>query len=588
MLNQGPDWTRSLAQEFYATDQGSRIMPLAWMRALQMPDGSGFLDDGLARYNYLPNPQSDESLPIGFTRALLEGRPSVGMTCAACHTRDLVVAGTRYRIDGGPAMADFQSFLADLEAAMAATLASDAAFEAFAERAGGADDIAALREEVEDWYRPFAAIVSGSLPDPAWGPGRLDAISMIFNRVAGLDIGEGPDRVIAENIERADAPTRYPFLWNAARQDQTQWPGFADNGNALLGLARNLGQVYGVFAAFHPVRADGVLSLDRNYLKHNSADFDGLSRLEELVWQIGPPHWPWPIDQALADEGEAIFNLPGAEGGCVECHGIRRGAVRFPNFRTWATPVMDVGTDTRECAVLARTVKTGIMEGAKIPLVGDRLGAEAPAIAVLSTAVIGAIIQNTVPFGVEQEGRPALTASATGSAEREVFVRQVNALIDGADPFGGPSAAAARTAASDDTLSADERLLRELGTLRGAFGDPVRAPSASAGLSEPGCAYEARVLEGIWATAPYLHNGSVASLDDLLKPASERAASFKLGPNYDIETVGLAAEQSMFDFTLETTGCDDLDSGRSRCGHEYGTGLSADERRALLEYLKTL
>ncbi|MGB8900889.1 MAG: hypothetical protein WCC90_17330, partial [Methylocella sp.] len=41
--------------------------------------------------------------------------------------------------------------------------------------------------------------------------------------------------------------TRYPFLWNAARQDKTQWPGFAKNGIDLLGLARNLGEVYGVF-----------------------------------------------------------------------------------------------------------------------------------------------------------------------------------------------------------------------------------------------------------------------------------------------------------------------------------------------------
>lgn len=587
-LHQGPDWNRSLATEFYSTDQGSRVMPLAWMRALVLPDGSGFLDDRLARYNYLPDPAAEAGLPIGFTLAEFEGRQNVGMNCAACHTRDIEVAGTRYRIDGGPAISDFQSYLADLEAATALALASDEAFTAFAERAGEKGDVAALRKEVEDWYRPYNAIVKGSLPDPAWGPGRLDAISMIFNRLAGLDIGEGPDRLILENIERADAPTRYPFLWNAARQDQTQWPGIADNGNSLLGLSRNLGQVYGVFAVFHPEKAEGFLSLNMNYLKNNSANFGGLSRLEELVWKLGPPQWPWPINQALAEEGEAIFNLSSAEGGCVECHGIRRGAVRFPNFRTWATPLMDVGTDTRECAVLARTVKTGVMEGAKIPLVGEALGAEAPAIDVLSTAVIGAIIQDKVPFGVEQDERPAIGASAPTATSRADFERPVAALVNGADPFGVPSVAAARAAASDETLTPEERLLRELGTLRGAFGDPGRAPSLSAALAEPGCKYESRVLEGIWATAPYLHSGSVASLDDLLKPASERAASFKLGPRYDIEAVGLAAEQSVFEFTLETTGCDDLDSGRSRCGHEYGTSLSTDERRALLEYLKTL
>ncbi|MDF5808335.1 hypothetical protein OLM64_24995 [Pseudomonas aeruginosa] len=39
---------------------------------------------------------------------------------------------------------------------------------------------------------------------------------------------------------------------------------------------------------------------------------------------------------------------------------------------------------------------------------------------------------------------------------------------------------------------------------------------------------------------------------------------------------------------LKTTGCEQRDSGNSRCGHEYGTSLSAEEKRALLEYLKVL
>ena len=95
-------------------------------------------------------------------------------------------------------------------------------------------------------------------------------------------------------------------------------------------------------------------------------------------------------------------------------------------------------------------------------------------------------------------------------------------------------------------------------------------------------------MEGVWAAAPYLHNGSVPTLAELLRTASERMQSFKIGPNYDIENIGLAVEQTAFDYVLETTGCDELDSGNSRCGHEYGTTLSADEKAALLEYLKQL
>jgi hypothetical protein len=96
------------------------------------------------------------------------------------------------------------------------------------------------------------------------------------------------------------------------------------------------------------------------------------------------------------------------------------------------------------------------------------------------------------------------------------------------------------------------------------------------------------VLEGIWATAPYLHNGSVPTLADLLKPAAERTTKFKIGPAYDMNNVGLASEQTQFNFELETTDCSDRNSGRSRCGHEFGTQLTEAEKRALLEYLKTL
>ena len=107
-------------------------------------------------------------------------------------------------------------------------------------------------------------------------------------------------------------------------------------------------------------------------------------------------------------------------------------------------------------------------------------------------------------------------------------------------------------------------------------------------IETTGCAYESRVLEGIWAAAPYLHNGSVPSLTELLKPSAERVKSFKIGPDYDIETVGLAADQDRFNYTLNTTGCDDLNSGNSNCGHDYGTKLSSQDKKALLEYLKTL
>src|SRR3954451_23045058 len=55
-LNQGSAWTPATRADFYSRDQGSRLIPLAWLRALKTASGEPFLADGLARYGYLPNP----------------------------------------------------------------------------------------------------------------------------------------------------------------------------------------------------------------------------------------------------------------------------------------------------------------------------------------------------------------------------------------------------------------------------------------------------------------------------------------------------------------------------------------------------
>lgn len=104
------------------------------------------------------------------------------------------------------------------------------------------------------------------------------------------------------------------------------------------------------------------------------------------------------------------------------------------------------------------------------------------------------------------------------------------------------------------------------------------------GRVPPAGSYEARVLEGIWAAAPYLHNGSVPTLDDLLKPANQRPAVFYIGTNYDISKVGLASSQTPspgYEYRTSVR-------GNGNGGHEYGTQLSATHKTALIEYLKSL
>jgi hypothetical protein len=107
--------------------------------------------------------------------------------------------------------------------------------------------------------------------------------------------------------------------------------------------------------------------------------------------------------------------------------------------------------------------------------------------------------------------------------------------------------------------------------------------------------YIAPPLDGIWANAPYLHNGSVPTIWDLLTPASRPAIWSRTDSSYDQQKLGL--ETKAFDKVPDdaTTGekkrryYQTSLRGLNNQGHQYpAQGLSADEKRALIEYLKTL
>lgn len=102
--------------------------------------------------------------------------------------------------------------------------------------------------------------------------------------------------------------------------------------------------------------------------------------------------------------------------------------------------------------------------------------------------------------------------------------------------------------------------------------------------------YKARPLNGVWSSAPYLHDGSVADMYQLILPAAERNTTFYLGAwDYDPKVLGYVSEPSEGGFLFDTTL-----PGNSNSSHEYGTGaydqavLTGQLRWALIEYLKTL
>lgn len=96
--------------------------------------------------------------------------------------------------------------------------------------------------------------------------------------------------------------------------------------------------------------------------------------------------------------------------------------------------------------------------------------------------------------------------------------------------------------------------------------------------------YKARPLNGIWATAPYLHNGSVPSLYQLLLPARQRDSVFYTGNReFDPVNVGQVSDEADGLFKFDTNLY-----GNRNTGHEYGVELSNEERFELIEFLKTL
>jgi mono/diheme cytochrome c family protein len=113
-----------------------------------------------------------------------------------------------------------------------------------------------------------------------------------------------------------------------------------------------------------------------------------------------------------------------------------------------------------------------------------------------------------------------------------------------------------------------------------------------ANIADPG-GYVAPPLDGVWASAPYLHNGSVPTLWHLLNPSKRPAVWRRRGDGYDVDRVGPEIE-TFHDLPSDVTEgwqrrqyFDTRAFGKSAAGHDYPDVLTAEEKRAVLEYLKT-
>jgi hypothetical protein len=525
------DWSDDLRQRAYTTAQGSQMMPYAWFRALEDPaSGLPFLHDDLARFGYLPNRKSaanPDGLPVGFVVDEDKTGRWIGLTCTACHTAQIHYRGTALQIDGAPTGADLTAFLGGVDQAVRKTMSDEATFDRFATKVVGTSGPSAkakLRTDLDRFAAAWSSYVAGSTPVHAFGPGRLDAFGLIMNRVTSIDLE------IPANNRLPDAPVSYPFLWDTSWHDYVQWDGAAPNRTAVNRLARNVGEVLGVFAK---VEIPTDPKKPRVFYR-TTARRQNLLKLELWMKDLRAPAWPedvlGPIDPAMKARGAALYRKR-----CESCHQLVDPWAWMWNRQVDVKmfPVDKLGTDpTMARNNRERRADSGRLTGVVMPpppLPGTPLEKNDLAFNIVRHVVIGAILE--VPSLLHAASVPA---KATNAEVKE-------------------------TAAE----------------LEPGYAAPVAAASL---------AYRARPLDGIWTTAPYLHNGSVPSLYQLLLPASKRIARFPVGSReLDPVDVGfsIAPVEGAFEFDTSLP-------GNRNTGHEYGTQLSEDDRRALVEFLKSL
>ena len=549
-LDQG--WTAAQRTWFYTTTQGSQLLPYSWYLALEQPGGgAAFNADHLSRYGYLENRASNpDNLPLGFVKDLEQDQ--LGLTCAACHTNEITFAGKTWRIDGAPTDADTWAFLRDLGTTLQETAASQSGdrYKRFAAkvtartRAPEGTLYADLRK-FSEYYTKF--IDSSRTTDP-WGRARIDAFGMIFNRATGIDLNQWG------NTAPPNAPVSVPFLWDTHWHDVVQWNGSAPNILAFQRLGRNVGEVLGVFAAVD-VKKEPLLVRFRT-----SARRVNLLKIEHQLGSLRSPRWPselGAIDPNLARQGQALYATY-----CESCHTISQ-----PGRRTTVsmTPIAAIGTDPMMATnAKNRMAKSGLLEGARVPALSRTpIPAELPSVGLTLKVAVGAILAPPSFRQIREQ-----VAADEESLLEELKEDQDENERESRQGIRGKIQRLADLRESADQLAKQH----EEKTLK--------------------LEYKARPLNGIWATAPYLHNGSVPNLAELLKPENQRPSKFFVGTRYfDPKNVGFTTLQTPGAFEFDTSKPGNRNTGhgpyRPRGGGEAKVFTDA-ERWALVEYMKTL
>ncbi|GAC1575394.1 MAG: di-heme-cytochrome C peroxidase [Polyangiales bacterium] len=549
---------------FYHWSEGGDVFPLFALKALRVTVGQRripFLSaENLSRYGLIADPsgpQNTEGLPVGFTvgRAQDTGLVSLGFNCAACHTADIAYqtqAGRRsVRVDGAPGRFDFKRFVEDMAKGFQDSLGPDRSIwdrGEFAVRA--LSEARQISRKFEDFdgtadtawtrFKMFWTVVSHARE------ARHGDIEAVIN---AFDLPYRRKRLMLARYYTIKAS----MLPAAAQPDTVSGPGrvdpFADGANYLFGADGHHG------ALQSPMRAQPLFNMK------DKAWYDYTGNTNSILMRN--------TIQAMV------------VGGVTDVFGANPSyetSVNFPNLVSleqsiYQIPVpqwpAELPNDTALATRRGRAIYLSKCASCHEPHRNDRGLYE---VRVVPLAQVG-----TDPRVIQQwlERIPVPSGGSLSSGEN------------------GNTIFTAVTAkyCSDSHLSKADCL--KLDDVYDASSNPSgrRSPAR---FNPDAAGYQAHALDGVWAFGHYLHNGSVPTVADLLEPVSKRPRSFAVGHNlYDANRLGYVVYPQLSQEALDEGATFVFDTrlpGNSNEGHEgsaYGTDLSPEDQRALLEYLKT-
>lgn len=548
------NWSPQIRRSFYNTPQGALLIPLNFALALKDSQSGHefFTSSNLERFGFLPQKPDHKTNPLGLPVGLTidgyayEGPRYIGMTCAACHTNNLKYNGNLVRIDGGQSILNFQKFMEEMDRSVFSVAQDSTKLTQYLKRVRKLSPTLKSEKQLRADFKKFvderAEWRQMNSSSTRYGYGRTDAFGVIYNQVLARSLH------VPANAQEPNAPVSFPVLWDTSQHDFVQWNGFASNDPAFDGpLARNIGQVLGVFGAIDLFHETKVL---KGYC--TSARRENLLALEKSARTLVSPAWPENIlgqlDSAKVTHGKALYDQR-----CLQCHTVLNDT-RSPErtIKALLIPSAILGVDNKLGVNIGRMAESGVLQGRLNKLTAGRpLDAVEPAALLLKTVVSGALA-GSISF-LDCNGKVEADPVELWQAWRKQTDRLQNPLP--------PDAI--------DQLPA-----------------AVRNALVRQGVDR----LKARPLNGIWASPPFLHNGSVKNIYELLLAPAARSAKFVLGCA-DYDPLKLGYECGSPDAVKSNDNLSVLDTsvdGSRNSGHDYGQGLSESDRYDLIEYLKTL